>query len=155
MSRGICPVCDEGIKSSQTIGRLKHSCDECYPVYRRAVNLLAAAKSRSKRFSLECDLDLKWIIEHLKKPCPIMGSKFALNYSGKNYLDRHPLCPSIDKIDPLRGYLKDNCRIVSWWYNCMKQRYTDEVVYNLCSLFVQVQNDKAKISENRSTMSVW
>lgn len=39
---------------------------------------------------------------------------------------------TIDKIDPTKGYTKDNCLIVCWWYNVTKQRYSDTEVLQLC-----------------------
>jgi hypothetical protein len=43
---------------------------------------------------------------------------------------------TIDKIDPRKGYTKDNCRVICWWYNCAKQQHTDEVMLNMCKAVI-------------------
>lgn len=43
---------------------------------------------------------------------------------------------SIDKIDANKGYTKDNCEIVAWWYNCAKQTYSNKEVYDFCKMVV-------------------
>lgn len=52
----------------------------------------------------------------------------VINHGGGDYGDRHPYTPTIDKIDPNKGYTKDNCRIVIWWYNLSKSIWNDELV---------------------------
>jgi len=42
-----------------------------------------------------------------------------------------------DKIDPSKGYTKDNCRVVCWWYNLAKSIYSDEVVLDLMKTTVK------------------
>lgn len=38
------------------------------------------------------------------------------------------LAPSVDRIDPVQGYTPANTRIVSWGYNQLKNRHSDEAV---------------------------
>lgn len=38
---------------------------------------------------------------------------------------RHPLVPSLDRIDPSRGYAEDNVRFVAYFINLMKRDFTD------------------------------
>lgn len=107
-------------------------CEKCYPRYRQAYNLLSAARYRA---SDDFDLDFSFVFERLKEPCPRTGFNFVIG-SGSNYQNRHPQTPSIDKIDPSGGYTKDNVQIVCWWYNCAKQRYTDDEVLQFCRAVV-------------------
>jgi hypothetical protein len=53
------------------------------------------------------------------------------------------MSPSIDKIDPAKGYTIDNCQVVSWWYNVTKQRFTDKEVLELCKAVVNQCGYKA------------
>ena len=69
--------------------------------------------------------------------CPKTGLQFNIIEKGKNYRDRHPLTPSIDKIDPMMGYTEDNIQIVCWWYNLAKSRLTDQEVLELCKAVVK------------------
>ena len=128
----ICPVC--GISFSR-IGQNTRSniCKKCYPKYRFAYNLVESAKYRANKAKSPYDLDVFWVLDRLKK-CPYLGLDFVFGQTGKNYSHRHPLSASIDKIDPLKGYTKENCQVVSWWYNCAKQQFTNEDMYNFCRL---------------------
>jgi len=95
-----------------------------------------AALHRSKRGELDFNLEILDLYKQLQQPCPKTGITFVLNNKGQNIGNRNPYSPSIDKIDPTKGYTKDNCRIVCWWYNVTKQRYSDEEVLNLCKQIV-------------------
>ena len=125
-------------------GRLKQRCNDCYLFYRKAVTLLYAADSRAKKKSLPFDLDVEWIMERLKKTCPVTDCVFALKNTGNNYSNRSPFTPSIDKIDPALGYTKDNCRLVIWWYNSAKQQLTDEETIKLCKIVSTSTTDLVK-----------
>ena len=103
-------------------------CDPCYPAYRKAENLFAAARWRANSKDLPFDLTIPFILEHLRKPCPKTGKEFNLGKTGSSYSNRDLYCPSVDKINPSLGYTKDNVQIVCWGYNVAKQRFTDEEV---------------------------
>lgn len=124
--------------------RLNSACDTCYPYERKAVNLLAATKDRAVRKNLEHDLDIEFITKKLKQPCPRTGLPFRLGKTGSSYADRDIQTPSVDKIDPSKGYTKDNVQIVCWGYNVAKQRFTDEEVLefwkNVVDYHVRVEN---------------
>lgn len=106
--------------------RLNMACDECYPYDRKAANLYAASKEKAKNKGLEHDLTIEYITEKLKQPCPRTGLPFRLGKTGSTYSDRDIQTPSVDKIDPSKGYTKDNVQIVCWGYNLAKARFTDE-----------------------------
>lgn len=59
----------------------------------------------------------------LPQYCPVFGIK--LNYQGnkgqKGFVDDSP---SIDKIDPKKGYVKGNVQIISWRANRIKSDAT-------------------------------
>lgn len=114
------------------VGKPSKVCPSCYPKYRRAVTLFYAAKQRAIKRNLSFDLDVDWIIERLEGKCSVTNLPFQFVRTGNNYGNRHSLTPSIDKVDPSKGYTKDNCRLVVWWYNVAKQQYNDLNVYHLC-----------------------
>jgi hypothetical protein len=73
--------------------------------------LLRHAKQRSARKGLSCDLDKEWVNEKLQKQiCELSGIKFDFTNNDASHFN--PYCPSIDRIDPTKGYTKDNCRMV-------------------------------------------
>jgi hypothetical protein len=112
-------------------------CGECYPTYRTAYSLWHACLSRAKDKNIEFDLDMNEIHMTLANgKCVKTGHEFVIKEKGRNYKDRSPFAPSIDKIDPSKGYTKDNIQVVCWWYNSAKGRYTDEEVLELCKAVV-------------------
>lgn len=135
-----CPKCNFQFMKSK-VGHQSDICYKCYPVYRRAVVLYYAAKQRAEKRKLEFDLTVDWVYERLlRKYCPVTNLPFEFRLKGKNYNDRHALTPSIDKIDPTKGYTQDNCRVVIWWFNAAKQRYTDWDIWHLCTMVVHSLN---------------
>lgn len=65
--------------------------------------------------------------------CPRTEAEFHREGHSNGYLDRSPFAPSLDRIDPEGGYTKDNVQVVVWFYNCAKQRFTDDEVIDLCT----------------------
>jgi hypothetical protein len=93
--------------------------------------LLSAAKTRSKKFNLEFDLDAKWVDERLSTGhCSVSGLPFVLT---KSATLKHPMSPSIDRIDSTLGYTKDNCRLVVTIYNFAKNEWSDADVLALAT----------------------
>lgn len=108
-------------------------CSACYAPHRQAYSLFHAALHRAHKGDRAFDLTVPWIRERLHAPCPRTGLAFRILDKSKNMSDRHPMSPSLDKINPFAGYTKDNVQVVSWWYNCAKQQFTDDEVIALCS----------------------
>lgn len=112
-------------------------CHSCYPTYRTAYSLWHACWSRSKDKQIDFDLDMNEIHQTLVTGvCAKTGHKFEIQAKGRNYKDRSPYTPSIDKIDPSKGYTKDNIQIVCWWYNLAKSTFTDDEVLKLCKAVI-------------------
>lgn len=55
------------------------------------------------------------------------------------------MTPTIDKIDSGKGYTKDNCRIVCWWFNLTKSIYTDEQVYTFINTWIENKGKDGKL----------
>lgn len=123
------------------------ACDSCYPYDRKATNLLAASKDRASRKGLDHNLTIEFITEKLKQPCPKTGLSFRLGKTGSNYSDRDIQTPSIDRINPSKGYTIDNVQIVCWGYNVAKQRFTDD---EIMEFWKNVVDYNARV-ENRLT----
>jgi hypothetical protein len=54
----------------------------------------------------------------LPERCPVLG--IVINYNGTKARGFVNDCPSIDRIDPARGYVPGNVRIISWRANRIK-----------------------------------
>lgn len=106
-------------------------CDSCYEIYRQVYNLYHSVKNRAATSGLDFDITEEWIRNGVEQGCPMTGESFVIG-NGSNYGNRHPLTPSVDKIDPDKGYTQDNCRVVCWFYNLAKARWNDEDVIALC-----------------------
>lgn len=133
-----CMVCGEYHTRFAT-GRKSAICETCYPRYRVCYSMLSAVKDRANKKNLEVTIDLEWLLQ-MPTHCPKTGFEFTWRYNGSNIGNRSPYSPSIDKIDPYKGYTKDNCQIVCWWYNVSKQQFTDEQVLELCKSVVNTHN---------------
>lgn len=78
-----------------------------------------------KRYDPETDVTANELREMLNiGTCPVTGYKFNFEKPKLNRFN-NPFAPSIDKIDPDKGYRKGNVRIVIWQYNLMKGELTD------------------------------
>ncbi len=136
-----CPVCHEQFFLVR--GRSKaNSCSECYGLYRPLYTLIHCAKYRAKKNNSEFNLDIHWAIEQ-PRICPKTNLPLSYSDNGNNYGVRNPLAASIDKIDSKKGYTKDNCQIVCWWYNVSKQDFKEERIIDLCRAVVNTFDTKA------------
>lgn len=77
--------------------------------------LLRQAKSRAKENGLEFNLTEEDII--IPSLCPILQAPMERNT---------PYAPSVDKVNPTKGYTKDNIQIISKKANTMKSNATKE-----------------------------
>ncbi len=90
----------------------------------RVKRLVHDAKHRSRAKGYDYDLDIDWVYDQAdemkKNPvCAVTGLGLELDPKD-GVRGQHPTSPSIDKLDPKKGYTKRNTRIVSWWLNCAK-----------------------------------
>src|ERR1700730_5062047 len=84
---------------------------------RRATILRDHAHSRAKKRNLEFDLSWEWVLAELNRgTCAVTGIPFDLN-GGPGSDVHNKFAPTIDRIDPDRGYTKDNCQVVIYAYN--------------------------------------
>jgi hypothetical protein len=71
---------------------------------------------------LEYDLDPEWLLEKFEiGVCEATGLPLVFERSIKYSM--HPSTPSVDRIDPRRGYTKDNCQVVCAAINYMMGQY--------------------------------
>lgn len=77
---------------------------------------LNSVRRRARARNLKFDLDLEWFEQRLTKGVCEVTNLFFID-SGKPMA---PFKPSVDRIDPKRGYTKNNCKMVVWIYNACK-----------------------------------
>lgn len=86
--------------------------------------MLYAAKARAKKDNLPFDLILDDIV--IPDTCPILGLLLT-----KNSNKCQPNSPSLDKIEPLKGYVKGNIQVISHKANTMKSNASIEEIEKL------------------------
>lgn len=91
----------------------------------RAKSIYYGARTRARKKRLPFDLTINWIYDKIKQGyCEVTG----LPFSHKIQKPPHRFAPSIDKVLPSLGYVKENCRMVVLMVNIIKRDYSDEEV---------------------------
>lgn len=93
---------------------------------------MASTKRRSSlNVAGEYDLDLQWFVDKLTiGKCEITGIQFDFNEHP--LYSKNPFSPSIDRVDSLKGYSKENCRVVLWQVNLARGEMNDsDIVFIL------------------------
>lgn len=103
---------------------------------RRAEVLIRTAKQRADRQKIKFNLTNKWLeITLLKGTCQVSGLEFDLQASkGKS---KNPFAPSVDKINPKKGYTKNNCQIVLHAINQAKGEMTMKEYIEITKLIAE------------------
>lgn len=77
--------------------------------------MIGRSKARAKKQHFAYDLDRTWLRRKLLAGrCEFSGVPFV---NGQQY---HPFSPSLDRVDPGRGYTKDNCKVILLCLNGFK-----------------------------------
>ena len=123
-------------KGRQAIDRAQAKYVNTWPG--RAKRTVALVKARSKLKGLDFDLDVEWVLPKLKAGCEITGLPFKhIKYvPGHGRRGPKPLSPSVDRIDPTKGYTKENCRVVLFCVNTFLQTMTDKQALEIAEKMV-------------------
>lgn len=82
--------------------------------------LIKGAKSRSVKFGHEFDLTIEWARQRWTGKCELTGIEFVISSGCIGFLS-----PSLDKIEPAKGYTQANCRFILACLNSFKGAATD------------------------------
>lgn len=107
-------------------------------VYQKYVNTLKGRayksfwglKTRCKKNNIEFNLTKEWFYTKLKNNCEVSGLSFDFKFNGKRG-PSNPYTPSVDRINPLKGYTTENCRMVLTGVNGLKFNGTDEDLFKI------------------------
>ena len=84
--------------------------------------LYTSAKNRAKRKGLDFNIEI--IDINIPEVCPILKVKLEPN---QDETKRHgQTSPTLDRIDPTKGYVKGNIQVISYLANVMKNNATPE-----------------------------
>jgi len=87
-------------------------------------SLLRAAKKRAKENNLPFNLELSDIV--IPENCPALGIPLFL---GKGKVTDNS--PTVDKIIPSKGYVKDNIAVISYRANSIKRDATERELHKI------------------------
>jgi len=97
--------------------------------------ILTGSRKRARDKQLEFNIDKEWVDMKLSNGiCEITGIPFV-------YEAKSPFTPSIDRIDSLKGYTKDNCQLVCKIYNFAKNEFTDADVLTMAKAIISKNGD--------------
>lgn len=80
--------------------------------------LLTSAKMRARKNDIEFNIDLSDVV--IPEFCPVLGIPIFCSTTPKVIKRNMPNSPSLDRIDPKRGYVKGNVQVISWRANDLK-----------------------------------
>jgi len=80
----------------------------------KAVALFRRAKRRARENGLEFDISIEDVI--IPKICPVLGIPIESDVENPNLAN----CPSIDRVDNTKGYVKGNIQVISFRANNLK-----------------------------------
>jgi hypothetical protein len=85
---------------------------------------LQRLKNNAKNRGLEINIDHKYLMklyEDQKEMCPLTGRKLLLMKGSEDIPDRL----SVDRVDPEKGYVSGNVRLVTWQANSARRSWDD------------------------------
>jgi hypothetical protein len=88
--------------------------------------MFQSARSRSKSNNIEFNLDISDVV--IPDKCPILEIPFCLTNGDYRKDDS----PTLDRIDPKKGYTKGNVRVISYKANVMKNDATLDTMKTFC-----------------------
>ena len=95
---------------------------------------LTEARSRVRKFNLPTpDLDDVYLLDLFKSQngrCALLGHAMVVER-------KHPLCPSLDQIEPGKGYMRGNVQWVTWVANRAKGDLSADDFYQMCKLAIE------------------
>lgn len=98
------------------------------------IKFLQYVRLRANKKNIPFNLTLEWIEKRWTGKCELTGIEFDLAFGGTGPRRRSP---SVDRIEPSKGYVIGNCRIVLFAVNALKGEGTDsemmEIVERLSS----------------------
>jgi hypothetical protein len=98
----------------------------------RLQHAFASAKARAKKRGIEFSLKLSEL--GLPTHCAVTGIEFVMTGS---FRQGNIFVPSLDRIDPAKGYIPGNVRVVVHGYNLAKHTGTDSDVLKLARALVK------------------
>jgi hypothetical protein len=98
--------------------------------------LFNSARRRSKESGVEFTITREFVLKKVMSGmCEMTGLPFSFAHMGSKQ-GTHPFAPSLDRIDPIKGYTPENSRLVLWGVNCAKNHFDDATVLTIAKAIV-------------------
>ena len=110
----------------------------------RAARMISRAKTFARRYGVEFDLTVEWLVERLSSGCcEVTGLPFELAPKSMSCRS-NPFQPSLDRIKTGGGYTKNNVRVTVFIFNVARSDFGDEAVITLAEAIVasRISNHK-------------
>jgi hypothetical protein len=134
-----CPVCDEELpltmfhKNKTKYDGLQSYCKQCTKKYGMAnpialltSTMVTSAKIRAQSRRLQFNIDTEYVRSLVVAHCPILGIPLEWSRCRGDNGSSVAGSPSLDRIDPAKGYVKGNVWIISHRANAIKSNATHE-----------------------------
>ena len=138
---GIVKEYTEEFFSKREHGRLRAECRTCYNKYYRDNNhrylkasMVYDAKTRAKKKNMDFNLVKKEI--HFPEICPVLNIKLV--HGREDWKNS----PTIDRIDNSKGYVLDNCIVVSNLANTIKNSATPSEILKVGKFYKKLYKEK-------------
>jgi hypothetical protein len=134
-----CPKCgvvknsDQFHQNKGKLDGLDSQCKKCKenyqqanPILRQTNNMICNARTRAKNKGIAFDIDHAYIRSIIPSHCPIFNIPLEWSTQRNNGHCTLPNSPSLDRIDPSKGYVKGNVWIISHRANSIKNDASHE-----------------------------
>lgn len=96
------------------------------PKWAWAVSAAHRIKKRAEERGLPCTITSVDIHKATPDECPVFNTPFVFNGRGQT-----PQTPSVDRLDPVKGYVPDNIAVISAKANTIKNVYKADDVWRV------------------------
>ena len=90
-------------------------------------------KKRANEISVPFNLTKQWLLDNTPESCPVFGTNFTF-FGNKNVWE---CSPTIDRLDPKKGYTIDNVIVISMKANVIKSAYGSADIFQVATWLAQ------------------
>jgi len=111
-------------------------------IEREVRDVVLNAKKRAKKAGYIIEVNYEYIMDQIIDQdhcCVLTGLPF--NYSKSSPYFRRPFAPSLDRIDSVKGYEKDNVRVVCYAANAAMNEWGEDVLRVVATSYVKNNKD--------------
>jgi len=94
-----------------------------------------SAKYRAIKKEIPFNITIDYVESILTDTCPIYGTEFKFSGNGQ----MQPTSPSLDRIDPAKGYVEGNVVVISCKANNIKSAYKAADLYKVADWLYEIE----------------